>query len=275
MRFITRNAVLYPVMMIIAIVQFFPFLWLILGSFKDNDEFANSPPFSVPSIWRISNYVQAWTGAKVSVYFLNSMYVSLTTLLFVLLLSAMMAYGLTRMHFKWNGIVLLLLIAGIMIPVHATLIPLFLLMKNLGILSTLWSVILPYTVVNLPIGVSILSAFMRSMPKELEEAAYLDGCGVIRSFFSVVLPVLRPAMATVAIFTFLAVWNELIMAVTFIQKTSLRTLPLGLMSFSGQYTISWGPLAAAIVISTIPIIMMFILFSEQMEKSFTAGAILK
>ncbi len=271
----SKKIAMYLLMLAIAALQLFPFLWLILSSFKDNNEFANSPPFSLPGVWRFFNYTQAWTDAKVSVYFFNSMFVSVATLIFVLLLSSMMAYALARMRFKWSGLVLLLLLTGIMVPVHATLIPLFLMMKHMGILSSQWSVILPYVTVNLPIGVFILSAFLRSMPKELEEAAFLDGCGVIRSFFRVVLPVVRPALATVAIFTFLAVWNELIMAATFIQKSALRTLPLGLMSFSGQYNISWGPLAAAIVISTVPILLMFVFFSEQMEKSFTAGAILK
>ncbi|MFC6650885.1 carbohydrate ABC transporter permease [Paenibacillus rhizoplanae] len=187
----------------------------------------------------------------------------------------MMAYALTRMRFKYNGLILFILLMGVMVPIHATLIPLFMILKNLGILSSRLSIILPYIAVNLPIGVYMLSAFLRSMPKELEEAAFIDGCGVVKSFFKVVLPLLKPPLASVAIFVFLAVWNELLMAATFIQKESLRTLPLGLMNFSGQYSISWGPLAAAMVISTLPILLAYVLFSDQMEKSFTAGAILK
>ncbi|OKP74431.1 sugar ABC transporter permease [Paenibacillus sp. P3E] len=271
----TKNSSIYILMIIIAVLQLFPLYWLVISAFKDNSEIIGGTVWALPTEWRLSNFTEAWVSAKVNQYFGNSVIVTLVTLLFVLLFASMMAYALTRMKFKYNSLILFMLLMGVMVPIHATLIPLFMILKNLGILSSRLSIILPYIAVNLPIGVYMLSAFLRTMPKELEEAAFMDGCGVVKSFFKVVLPLLKPPLASVAIFVFLAVWNELLMAATFIQKQELRTLPLGLMNFSGQYSISWGPLAAAMVISTLPILLAYVLFSEQMEKSFTAGAILK
>ncbi|NQX47855.1 carbohydrate ABC transporter permease [Paenibacillus tritici] len=271
----TKNTGIYLLMILIAVLQLFPLYWLVVSAFKDNSEIIGGVVWALPTEWRFSNFSEAWVSAKVNQYFFNSVSVTLITLFCVLLFASMMAYALTRMRFKYNGLILFILLMGVMVPIHATLIPLFMILKNLGILSSRLSIILPYIAVNLPIGVYMLSAFLRSMPKELEEAAFIDGCGVIKSFFKVVLPLLKPPLASVAIFVFLAVWNELLMAATFIQKESLRTLPLGLMNFSGQYSISWGPLAAAMVISTLPILLAYVLFSDQMEKSFTAGAILK
>lgn len=271
----TKNTGIYLLMSLIAVLQLFPLYWLVVSAFKDNSEIIGGVVWALPKEWRFSNFTEAWVSAKVNQYFFNSVSVTLITLFCVLLLASMMAYALTRMRFKYNGLILFILLMGVMVPIHATLIPLFMILKNLGLLSSRLSIILPYIAVNLPIGVYMLSAFLRSMPKELEEAAFIDGCGVVKSFFKVVLPLLKPPLASVAIFVFLAVWNELLMAATFIQKETLRTLPLGLMNFSGQYSISWGPLAAAMVISTLPILLAYVLFSDQMEKSFTAGAILK
>ncbi|MEC0169109.1 carbohydrate ABC transporter permease [Paenibacillus graminis] len=271
----TKNSSIYILMIIIAVLQLFPLYWLVISAFKDNSEIIGGTVWALPTEWQLSNFTEAWVSAKVNQYFGNSVIVTLVTLVFVLLFASMMAYALTRMKFKYNSLILFILLMGVMVPIHATLIPLFMILKNLGILSSRLSIILPYIAVNLPIGVYMLSAFLRTMPKELEEAACMDGCGVVKSFFKVVLPLLKPPLASVAIFVFLAVWNELLMAATFIQKQELRTLPLGLMNFSGQYSISWGPLAAAMVISTLPILLAYVLFSDQMEKSFTAGAILK
>lgn len=265
----------YTIMVIIALLQLIPLAWLVLISFKNNSEIQLGGIFSLPKVWLFSNYSSAWIQGQVGENFLNSLIVGVITVFFVLLLSSMMAYALTRMRFKFSNILLLILLAGVMVPIHATLVPLFILLKNLGLLKTQLSIILPYITINIPIGIFILSSFLRSLPKELEEAAFIDGYGIIRTFFQVVLPLLKPTLASVGIFTFLHVWNELLMAATFIQKSSLRTLPLGLMNFSGEYSVEWGPLCAAMLISTIPLILIYIYFSEQMEKSFTAGSILK
>ncbi|MEK8129468.1 carbohydrate ABC transporter permease [Paenibacillus filicis] len=267
--------IVYGIMLVIAVIQLVPLAWLVLISFKNNSEIQVGSIFSLPKEWLFSNYASAWVQGQVGDNFVNSVIVGVVTVFFVLLLSSMMAYGLTRLRFKYNNVLLLILLAGVMVPIHATLVPLFLLLKNLGLLKTQLAIILPYITTSIPIGIFILSSFLRGLPKELEEAAFIDGYGIIRSFFQVIVPLLRPALASVGIFTFLHVWNELLMAATFIQKSSLRTLPLGLMNFSGEYSVEWGPLCAAMLISTIPLILIYIYFSEQMEKSFTAGSILK
>ncbi|SFF25976.1 raffinose/stachyose/melibiose transport system permease protein [Paenibacillus algorifonticola] len=266
---------LYTFMSFIGLLQLIPLVWLVLISFKNNAEIQSNSAFSLPETWQIQNYVDAWVQGEIGDYFFNSVLVTTVTVIVVLLLGSMMAYALTRMRFRWSGVLSIIILSGVMVPVHATLVPLFTLLRDLGLLKSQLAIILPYITVNIPIAIFILSSFLRGLPKELEEAAFIDGYGVIRAFFHVVLPLLRPALASVGIFIFLNVWNELLMAVTFIQKSSLRTLPLGLMNFSGEYSVEWGPLCAAMFISTIPLIIIYLFFSEQLEKSFTAGSILK
>lgn len=265
----------YLVLGVFAVIQIFPFLWLVLFSFKTDSEIHNKSALALPESFHWQNYVDAWVQGNVGRYFLNSVFVTLVSVGLILLLSSMIAYGLTRMRWRFQGGVLAVIMLGMMIPIHATLIPLFILMQKMGLLSSHLSIILPYIVTGLPMAVFIFSNFLRSIPKELEAAAYIDGSGVCRTFFAIIMPTLKPAISTVAIFSFMNTWNEFIMASTFLQEQSLNTLPIGLKAFQGMYLTSWGPLGAAIVISTVPLLLFYVIFSEQVEKSFTAGSILK
>ncbi len=266
---------LYVVLGLFAIVQICPFIWLVLFSLKSDSEIHAKSALALPEGIHWQNYVEAWTEGNVGHYFLNSLFVTLVSVALILLLGSMIAYGITRMRWKFQGTVLAIIMVGMMIPIHAILVPLFIIMQRMGLLSTHLSIILPYVVTGMPLAVFIFSNFLRSIPLELESAAYIDGSGVLRTFFSIILPTLKPAITTVAIFSFMNTWNEFIMASTYLQDQSLNTLPIGLKSFQGMYLTSWGPLGAAIVISTVPLLIFYFIFSEQVEKSFTAGAILK
>lgn len=270
-----KKTILYVILGLFAIIQIFPFIWLVLFSFKTDSEIHIKNALALPEGIHWENYVEAWTEGHVGHYFINSIVVTTVSVLFILLLSSMIAYGITRMRFRLQGVVLAVIMLGMMIPIHATLVPLFIIMQKAGLLSTHLSIILPYIVTGMPLGVFIFSNFLRSIPMELEAAAFIDGCGVFRTFFSIIMPTLKPAITTVAIFSFMNTWNEFIMASTFLQDQSLNTLPIGLKSFQGMYLTSWGPLGAAIVISTLPLLIFYFIFSEQVEKSFTAGSILK
>lgn len=269
------KVILYTVLGAFAIMQIFPFLWMVVFSLKTETEIHTKSPLSLPASPYFQNFVDAWVKGNVSSYFLNSVVVTVISVVMILLLSGMIAYSITRMRWRLKGGVLAVIMTGMMIPIHATLIPLFLIMQKLGLLSTHLSIILPYIATGMPLAVYIFSNFMRNIPRELESAAYIDGCGVVRTYFSIILPTLTPAISTIAIFAFMSTWNEFIMASTYLQNQALNTLPIGLSAFKGKYLTAWGPLGAAIVISTIPLLLFYFVFSEQVEKSFTAGSILK
>lgn len=265
----------YGLLSFVALVQLFPLLWIISISFKTNEEIFSYSIFRLPESYSFVNYVEAWTKGHVQEYLLNSVVITAVSVIATLLLSSMIAYALARMVWRLRGVVSLLFLAGLMIPLHAILIPLFITLKRLGMLSGYLSLIIPYTCIGMPLGVFIFTNFMKSIPYELEAAAFIDGCSIPRAFFEIILPVVRPAFATVGIFTFLNNWNEFIMAATFLQNPRLRTLPLGLMAFQGEFSSQWGPMGAAILIASIPVILLYMSSSDLVERSFTAGAILK
>ena len=262
-------------MLLFALIQIFPFLWLINFSLKGTAQIFTESSLTLPNpvIW--NNYQEAWFKGNVAKYFMNSVLVSAVSVGGILLIAGMMAYAITRLTWKWKKGTFNLLMLGMMIPIHATLIPLCIVLKKMHLLSTHMGIILPYIATGLPLAVFIYSNFIRSIPFEMESAAAIDGCSVTKMYFKIILPILKPATATIAIFSFMSIWNEFIMASTFLQNQSLNTLPVGLMAFKGQYLTDWGPLGAAIVIASIPILLFYFIFSEQVEKSFAAGAALK
>jgi raffinose/stachyose/melibiose transport system permease protein len=160
-----------------------------------------------------------------------------------------------------------------MIPIHATLLPLFVILKNLHILDSYLALIIPYVAFALPMGIFILTGFLYSIPHELEEAACIDGCNIYQIFTRIILPLLKPGLATVAIFTYLSTWNELMFANTFISSENLKTITVGILSLAGQYTTDWGPIGAGLMIATIPTLIIYILLSDQVQKSLITGAV--
>lgn len=256
-----------------AVIQLYPLVWLILFSFKSNNEIFGGNIAGLPQKWKFENYVSAFEQARVLDYFWNSVLVSAVTILLVILLSAMSAYAIERMIWKGRGAAMKVILLGMMVPIHATLLPLFMVLKSLHLLNTYWALIIPYVAFGLPMGVYITSSFFASVPRELEEAAAIDGCGIFRIFASIMLPLVRPALATVAIFTYISAWNELMFAVTFVNKREYKTLTVGIMSMVGTYTTKWGQIGAGLVIATIPTILIYMLLSEQVQKSLVAGAV--
>lgn len=271
----TLRILIYCMLFIFAIIQVFPLIWTFMISFKTNEQIMLDGTFSLPDRWMVENYMIAWTKGKVQDYFLNSVLVASISVAFTLLFSSMIGYAIARMRWRLSGLTLYLFMAGLMVPIHAILIPVFIILKDLGLLSSLLSLILPYITIGMPLGVFIFTNFLRSLPFELEAAAFIDGCSVIGAFFRIILPVIQPSFVTVGIFCFLHNWNEFIMASTFLQNPRLKTLPLGLMAFQGDFSVQWGQMAAAILIASIPVIIAYIIFSERVEASFAAGALLK
>lgn len=266
-------AVLYIFLGIYAVIQVYPLIWLFLFSFKDNNQVYSGNALGLPSKWIFDNYPAVMTRGNVAVYLMNSVIVTAATIVISTVLITTSAYAIVRMHWKLSGLFLTYILLGLMVPIHATLLPLFVILRNLGLLNTYFSLILPYIVFALPMGIFIMTGFLKGIPKELEESACLDGCGIYRIFYYIILPLIRPAIATVAIFTFLSSWNELMFANTFISDEKLKTLTVGILSLSGQQGTQWGPIGAGLMIATIPTLIVYFLLSDQLQKSMIAGAV--
>ncbi len=260
-------------LVIFAFIQLYPLIWLVFFSLKGNGEIFGGNIAGLPQNWKFNNYVNAFEQAKVLDYFGNSVLVTSITILLVIVLSSMSAYAIVRMEWKGRGIAMKVILLGMMVPIHAALLPLFMVLKSVRLLNTYWALIIPYVAFGLPMGIYIISSFLESLPRELEEAAAIDGCGIYRIFGEVMLPLVKPALATVSIFTYLSAWNELMFAVTFVSKREFKTITVGIMSMIGTFTTKWGEIGAGLVIATIPTILIYVLLSEQVQKSLVAGAV--
>lgn len=268
-----NKTVIHVLLILFAVVQIYPLIWLVGFSLKDNIEIFGGNVAGLPRHWKFENYVSAFTQAKVLEYFINSVLVTAVTIFVVVLLAATSAYAIERMIWRGRQTVMKLILLGLMVPIHAALLPLFMVLKNLHLLNTYLALIIPYVAFGIPMAVYIIASFLSSLPKELEEAAAIDGCGIFGIFFRVIFPLVKPAIATVAIFTYISSWNELMFAVTFISKQEFKTLTVGIMSMVGAYVTKWGEIGAGLVIATVPTILIYLLLSEQVQKSLVAGAV--
>ncbi|SFD37799.1 carbohydrate ABC transporter membrane protein 2, CUT1 family [Bacillus sp. OV194] len=271
-RRVSKKALIYVLLVIYGLVNAYPMIWMFLNSFKSNIDFAKNP-FGFPVEWLFDNYKTAWETARLSTYFLNSIIVSVTAVAVTIFAGAFASYFLARFAFKWGKFVYSFFVFGMLIPIHATLVPMFLLMKSLGLLNTHIGLILPYIAFNLPITIFILVSFMKAFPTDIEESAIMDGCGVFRIFFSIILPMTRPALATVIILNFINNWNEFSFALVLVNDDSLKTLPLGLANFAGQFTTDYGAQMAGLTMAVIPIIIIYLLLEDHLVKGMTAGAV--
>ncbi|MBJ6362864.1 carbohydrate ABC transporter permease [Paenibacillus sp. GCM10012307] len=251
----------------------YPLIWLVLFSLKDNNEIFGGNIAGLPTQFLWENYKEALIQAKVGVYFTNSVFVTAITIAATCFLSLTSSYAIIRMRWKLSKVTLNLLLLGLMVPQHAALLPLFIILKKLSILDSYWALIIPYTLFAIPMGVFIFSGFMKGIPRELEEAACIDGCNIYQILFQIVLPLVAPALATIAIFTYLSSWNELMFAVTFINSSSLKTITVGIQTMVGQYSTSWGPIGAGLVVTTLPTILIYTFLSGQVQKSLIVGAV--
>lgn len=267
------DTILFIILLLIAVTQVFPLYWLFTFSLKDNVEIFGANILGLPKIWRWENYTTALTDGGILKYFLNSVLYSAVTVIVSGILAAMTAYAITRMKWKLNKVVMTIFTIGIMIPTQATLLPLFQILNKVGLKGGYLGLMLPYIAFAIPMSIMILSGFYRGIPREIEEAAYIDGCGVFRTFIAIIFPIIKPALATASIFSFLGTWNELIFANTLIDSQAYRTLPVGIMSFAGQYSTDWGLIGAGMVIATLPTILIYFLLSKQVQESLIVGAV--
>ncbi len=267
------KVLLYTFLSIFAFIQVYPFLWLVLFSLKNNSEIFGGNIAGLPQNFLWENYRTALVNGKVGVYLMNSIFVTVATILITCLVSGMAAYAIDRMKWRFSNTMLVIFLLGMMIPIHAALLPLFMFFSKIKQLNSYWCLIIPYVGFAMPMAMYILIGFLKGIPREMEESSLLDGCTIYGTFFRIIVPMLKPAIATVSIFTFLSAWNELMFAVTFISKTQFRTLTVGLQQMVGQYMTQWGPVGAGLVIGTLPTIIIYCLMSNEVQKSLISGAV--
>lgn len=266
------RTLVYAFLSMFAIINIFPIFWMIVNSFKTEQEYSGNP-FSFPKVLQFSNYSKAWEVANMNTYFVNSIIITFASLIVTVLLGALAAYFLSRFEFKLRGFTYGLFLLGMLVPIHATLIPIFMIMKNINLLDTYLSLILPYTAFHLSLTIFILEGFMRGFPRDLEESGVMDGAGVFRIFWSIILPITRPALATVIILNFIYNWNEFLFALVLISSSALKTLPLGLANFVGVETASLTLQMAALSIALVPILIFYLLLQKQLVNGMTAGSV--
>lgn len=268
-----KTVLVYIVLIFWAIVDLFPVYWMFTFSLKSNAEIFGENVAGLPREWLWGNYSQALNTGNMLVYFKNSVIVAVTTIVIVLFVALMATFALTRMVWKSKKKMNKFFMLGLTIPIHASIVPIYVTLSRLKLLNTYLSLIIPYAAFALAMGILICTGFMNEIPRELDEAACIDGCGVWGIFFRIIAPLMRPAVSTVGIYTFLQCWNELMFANVFISKSAYKTLPVGIQALSGQYTTNWGPIGAALVMATFPTLLVYMFLSKKIQDSFIAGAV--
>ncbi|RTE09917.1 carbohydrate ABC transporter permease [Paenibacillus whitsoniae] len=258
---------------VLVVTQLYPLVWLAIYSLKTNEEILSGRFFALPHVLQWKNFTDAIDAGHYFQYLKNSLFVTVVTMVCVLFLSSLAAYAITRFKWKYGNIVMVIFLIGMMIPMQATLLPLMIIFKHMHILNTHLALILPYIAFQTPVAVFILSGFMRSIPAEIEESAVVDGAGVFKIFTGIMLPISVPPMMTVCILTFINIWNEYILAATFISSERLKTLPFGVNSFVSQYSVNYGAIGAFLVLGALPVIIIYFLLADKITKGMVAGAV--
>ncbi|MDY0941799.1 MULTISPECIES: carbohydrate ABC transporter permease [Priestia] len=267
----TGTTIVYVGLIVYFIVIAYPLLWMIISSFKSTDEiFTHS--WSMPHTWLIENYVTAWKSG-ISSYFLNSVIVTGVSCFLTVLVSALGAYGLSRFEFQGKAFVLIICLGGLMLSPQVSLIPLYSIIQKLGIYNTHLALILPYVAYRIPLTILLIRAYFLSIPKELEEAARLDGCTSLGILFRIFIPMSTPILLTTTILTAYYTWNEFMFAIIFIDDDSLRTIPAGLMQFRDALQTDWGVLLAGLTISAAPIVMLFLFMQKYFIRGIANGSV--
>ncbi|MBB2986841.1 carbohydrate ABC transporter permease [Terracoccus luteus] len=262
----------HTVLIFWSVIIIVPLLWTVMTSFKTTKEIFASP-FSLPTSWSFDNYVNAWTTSGVGEFFVNTVVVVGSALVIVMVLGAMCAYVLARYDFFGARAIYYLMLAGLTFPVFLAIVPLFFVLKGVGLLNTLPGLILTYVAFALPFTVFFLYPFFRDLPDEIAEAAEVDGAGEWRKFFQIMLPMAKPGMASVAIFNFLGLWNQFLLPVALNTNRDNYVLSQGMASFASQanYAVDFGALFAAVVITVVPVFVVYLIFQRQLQGSVSAG----
>ncbi|WP_420111917.1 carbohydrate ABC transporter permease [Pseudactinotalea sp.] len=268
------RVVVWVLVALLLSVMVAPMIWLLISSFKTQNEFLTGGIFALPEEWQWGNYVEAWITGSFATNVRNSVIATVPSLFLLLATGVAAGFALEVMVWKGRNTTLLLFLAGIMVPGQMLLVPLFISYFRIGLTETYWPFILTYTAMGLPLTVFMMAAYFRSLPREIFEAATIDGASMLRSFVSVGIPMVTNAIVTLGLVQFFSIWNDLLVALTFVTNPDLATIQVGLLNFSGEYgATNYGPLFAAICLNVFGTLVIFLLLSKQIMKGMASGAI--
>ncbi len=265
-------AIKYALMIIFAVMCLYPLFWLFLASFKTNQELYTNT-WGLPASWSLTNYMNAIIKGNILRYFVNSVVIAVSAVVITAILATMASYAITRMRWKLSGTTYNIFLLGMMIPVYALIIPLFSIFKGMGVLNTYLAVIIPQIAVGLPMSIFIICGFMEGIPGDLEEAAIIDGCSIYKCFLRIILPISKSSIVTVAVVQFINVWNDLLLPRIFLTDSNMMTLPVGLTNFQAMYSTDYVGEIAAVIITIIPTILVYIALHKQIMEGMVAGAV--
>lgn len=267
-----KKVFVYIILIIQSAIALLPLLWMGLLSTKTTDEIY-SDPFGIPAKLNIENYTEAWNMVNIGMLFRNSIFVTVMSVTVSLFISAMASYALARFRFKYQFHIYILFLLGMMIPIQAVMLPVFMMNKALNLSNTYFTLCGSYVAFSLPTNILILVGFIKGVPFEIEEAAFIDGASLWKTIFYIILPVLKPAMATVTILDFLSNWNEFSLALVLINNNNMKTLTVGLASIAGEYSSNYGIMAAGLMFALVPVLIIYIFLQKYIVEGMTAGAV--
>lgn len=259
---------------IMIIVAIYPVIWLILSSFKTQNEFTLNSAFSLPHTFSFENYIKAWTTGNMGRSFLNSAICTAGSMILIVVTAVPLSFALVKMRWKRNKTINRYILIGMMVPVQVALIPLFSIYNNIGLTNSRIGLIFIYAAYSLPLSVTLLTGFFESVPNEMLEAAIIDGCNIYQVLLRIVFPLMKNSIMTVLTLQFMSSWNDLIFSQTLISRPEKQTIQTALIMFNGSYgQVDWGPLFAAMAIAVIPTLVIYLFLSKFMIRGMTAGAI--
>lgn len=255
-----------------ALIWVTPLVLLVISAIRPLSDFLSNGPVSWPHEFTLENFPAAWEAGQFGTAYLNSGFLLLVKVPLGVFVAALLAYALAKLEFPFRNLILFSVVLGMTVPIYIAIVPLFTMLRSVGMTDSIIGIIPPYVAFGLPLQVLILQAFFRRVPRELIEAARIDGAGDLRIFFRLVIPLSVPALVTVAILDGVATWNELFLALSLLSSEENRTIPLGLLNFQGQFATNYTGLAAGILIAVVPILVLYMLLQKYIVGGLTAGA---
>ena len=265
--------IMYVFLVFWALVNIFPIYFMFTFSLKSNEEIFGANVIGLPRQWLWSNFTTALNTGNMGLYFLNSLLVTIMAIGISMIAAMMATYAITRIRWRFSKLTNAFFMLGLTIPIQASIVPVYVVLSKLHWLNKYSTLIIPYSAFALSMSILICTGFMVEIPYALDEAARIDGCGLAETFFRIILPLMKPAVSTVGVYSYLQCWNEFMFANVFISDSAHRTLPVGIKALSGQHTTEWGPIGAALVIATFPTLIFYLFLSGKIQESFIAGAV--
>lgn len=266
-----RRAVLLLAALIVALNGFFPALWILFTSFKTEAELMRVPITILPAAPTFENYIRVFVDQPILRFLFNSVVVAVLSTLLCVFVSALAAYALVRMRIPMAGLILSVLLAIAMFPLVSIMVPLFQVMRDLGLLNTWWALVFPHAVLSMPVCILVLISFFQDIPRDLENAAMIDGCTRLGALWHVVIPLTAPGVFTAGILAFVNSWDEFLLALTLSPRVASRTLPVGITLYQGEFSFPWPIISAALVVAIVPICIVIAIFQERVVSGLTSG----